>query len=69
MTTTTDQIDIDTLEGMIDTSSLSYVLRLIQGICFDKVEHIRSNWPDLGPVSSWESARQQINNIMSHIDV
>lgn len=41
------------IEEMIDNHSLRYVRQLIAEICFEKSEHIRSNWQDYGLARSW----------------
>lgn len=66
---TVDRIMSDTLEGMIDSCSLSHVLGLIQGICSDKAEHVQSNWQDTVTADCWDSAATQVNIALVRIRV
>jgi len=61
--TTTNQLTQegkDTLESMLDSTSLSYMLEVLAEICFEKSEHIQANWQD-GPLAhAWQRASNKL---------
>lgn len=44
----------DDMEQFIDRESLDALLYLVQEICLEKAEHIRSNWQDEALAKEWE---------------
>jgi hypothetical protein len=42
------------LESMVDQYGLRVVMVMLANICFDKAEHVRSNWQDDDMAMSWE---------------
>jgi hypothetical protein len=46
--------DAEALENIIDRIGLSKALELIEGICRDKADHVRSNWQDDELADTWE---------------
>ena len=51
---------IDTMEALVDRSSLNYVLNTLTQICFLKADHISSNWQDEGLAKLWIRAGEKI---------
>jgi hypothetical protein len=50
------------LEELVDSTSVMDVLEALATVCYDKAEHLRSNWPDLPDTSAmmWERAATKI---------
>ena len=57
--------DADTLENMIDRTSLYEVLSIIEGICAAKADHLRSNWQDDYAAKLWDRAGADICEVSS----
>lgn len=55
------------IEKMIDKSSLNYILEVISAICFDKAEHVRSNWQDEPLAIDWEHDGNEIQKLTEKI--
>lgn len=50
----------ETLEQMIDSTSLSQVLDAIGKVCIEKVSHLETNWQDYAAGKAWEKAGHRI---------
>jgi hypothetical protein len=50
----------DLLEQMIDSSNLFAILELIEVICEEKAEHLRSNWQDEALTKAWSRAAYRV---------
>jgi len=51
------QLDVNLemdLEAMVDRNGLPHVLDALATICFEKAEHLRSNWQDESAAKEWE---------------
>lgn len=48
-----DRKDSDELEQMIDRHGLASVLSMVADICYEKSEHIESNWQDRQLAKLW----------------
>lgn len=59
----------DALETLIDAYSLSEVLHALECICFDKAEHLRSNWQDADTARVWERAGTRIASHANTISI
>ena len=46
----------NTLENLIDCTSIQAVLEALSDICGEKAEHIRSNWADIALAKQWDTA-------------
>jgi hypothetical protein len=46
--------DARTLEGMIDGMGLRAILMLLQGIAYEKAQHIEENWQDYKLAREWK---------------
>lgn len=55
--------DKDTLEKMIDANTLTWVLNALTDICYEKAEHLRTNWQDKISALPWEVAAQNIDKL------
>jgi hypothetical protein len=42
------------LESIIDGHRLCGTLRMLAGVCFEKAEHVRTNWQDETLAKMWE---------------
>lgn len=56
------------LEILIDEVGLTSVLEMISGICYDKAEHLRSNWQDSAAAKQWEKDGAEIQILSCTVD-
>ena len=49
------------LESIIDAIGLMNTLEAIADICYDKAEHLRSNWQDEKSAKCWESDGDELH--------
>ncbi len=61
------QAERDTLEAMIDRTSLTSVLEGMFDVCGDKAEHIRANWQDEQTAEVWDVAQDIMSSILAHV--
>lgn len=54
------QTQKDTLESLIDTTSLSSVVMALSDICHEKAEHIRTAWQDRATAYPWNLAGNRL---------
>jgi hypothetical protein len=59
----------DQLEPLIDRSSLAAVLEALCQVCWEKADHLRSNWQDHAAAKSWDKAANSIDRIIHKISV
>jgi hypothetical protein len=57
---TTAQLQQDQLERLVDGIGLSAVLDLLSMVCYDKAEHLDSNWQDHGAATAWRRAGETV---------
>jgi hypothetical protein len=57
----------ETIESFIDSNSLSEILTAIEEICYEKCEHLCSNWQDENAGAIWQKAAQEIGKANSQI--
>jgi len=55
------------LEDMIDASNLANVLTLLSGVCYEKEEHVQTNWQDDATARTWHRDGKTIDSIVSRI--
>jgi hypothetical protein len=58
----------ETLEALIDTNSVCYVLNEIVQIAYGKTEHIRSNWGDANLAQEWEALARNLDALADKHD-
>jgi hypothetical protein len=51
------------LERLIDTIGLPAVLRLLGEICYEKSEHVATNWQDKALADCWSSAGDAVHKL------
>lgn len=51
----------DAVEALIDKASLRQVLDSIAYVCWEKAEHIRSNWQDEPLARDWDAAGKVVD--------
>ncbi len=56
-----------TLETLIDNHGLSYVLSTMAQICYEKADHVSSNWQDKELGKEWDKAGNRIDTAESKI--
>lgn len=49
-----------TLEAMIDSEGITAVLTAIEAVCFEKGDHLRSNWQDEKAAKHWDKVGTRI---------
>lgn len=52
--------DKTTLEGLVDQYNLDNVVGALAEICFEKAEHVRTNWQDAYGARKWVQAGNQL---------
>ena len=57
---------VDTLEPLIDKHGMVHVLAGLALICFEKAEHLRSNWQDDNSAKVWDRAGRAIDRFATH---
>lgn len=62
------QEQMDTLEAIVDASSLAAVLEGLSEVCHAKAEHIRSNWQDRLSACVWDAAGLTITKAATFAD-
>ena len=50
------------LEALVDAHGLTEVVDVLVQICYDKAEHIRTNWQDQKLAQTWDQAGQSVVN-------
>ncbi len=56
-----DQSSQDTLEEIVDQRGLQQVLGLLSAVCFEKAEHLASNWQDERAAAQWRVAGRRLD--------
>jgi hypothetical protein len=51
----------DQIERIIDQASLRQVLEAVAYVCWEKAEHIRSNWQDEHLARDWDAAGKVVD--------
>jgi len=49
------------LEALIDTHGLATVLGAIAGVCWEKGDHLRSNWQDPRAARVWDRMGRKVS--------
>lgn len=50
------------LERMLDEGGYDWLVMTLQEICYEKADHIRSNWQDEKLAKSWENRANKLGN-------
>ena len=66
MELTTQQRVSFQLEELVDQYSLQAILDLLESICYEKAEHLLSNWQDASSARAWEQAAKPIGRAVVH---
>lgn len=64
--TTTNQLTQDgkdKLESLLDGTALSYLLSVLGEICFEKADHLNSNWQDKTAADLWNDAGEFLSKV------
>ena len=59
-----NQVLKEQLEKMVDEAGFLTVVSALQDICFEKAEHLRSNWQDETSARFWEADGKRLNKIL-----
>jgi hypothetical protein len=67
-TDSTDPSEMErTLEGYIDSHTLSAVVEALAGICIDKANHIRTSYGDRTLAASWCKKARQLRKLATKL--
>ena len=58
----------DYIEDKIDQQDLDTVLGYVSEICFEKAQHLETNWQDTISAKQWKKAGLLIDNCRTRID-
>lgn len=58
----------ETIEQLIDQSSLLDVLTAIECICGEKAAHLRANWQDRQSAKVWDKASNLVGETARRVD-
>lgn len=59
--------ELSELEDLIDSCGLSNVLESLGDICFEKADHVASNWQDDNLSKLWNRAATHCNSAASRV--
>jgi len=59
----------DQLESLIDRASLAMVLEALSQVCWEKADHLQSNWQDSAAAKTWHKAGNAIDRLISKVSV
>lgn len=62
MATAPSDLDM-VIEEAIDAGGISAVIDALVRVCFEKAEHLRSNWQDNVSARSWERDARKLDRI------
>lgn len=57
----------DQIESFIDSFGLSAVLEMIAQICYEKGDHLRSNWQDERTAKVWDRDGRKIDTVAAKV--
>lgn len=57
----------DTLESLLDQTSIQQVVLMLARICNEKADHVRSNWQDDGLAKAWEKNASLLGSLESKL--
>ena len=52
--------DTDSLEGLLDKTTLQDFLETLAEICNEKADHLRANWQDNATAKLWDAAAKRV---------
>jgi len=55
------------LEDLVDVYGLEYVVSALEEICYEKEDHLRSNWQDEHSAALWHKAGKRIGRLSAYI--
>ena len=54
---------------MVDSIGLGSVVDMLEAICYDKVEHLRTNRQDRSQAKLWEHDAKEFNRVRTRLNV
>ena len=60
---------VDSLEAMIDASTLATVVDALAEVCYMKADHIRENWQDNITSRPWDIAAGKLVKLAVRLDI
>lgn len=58
--------NFEALESVLDQSNLHEMMLHLARICYEKSEHISTNWQDQRLAKAWNSAAKQLANVAEY---
>lgn len=58
----------DELEQIVDKLGLSFTLHALEQICYEKAEHLRSNWQDENAAKMWERDARKLDTVANKLN-
>lgn len=58
-----EQVDVDTIEEVVDRLGLARVLDMLATICFEKAQHLEGNWQNAASAKQWTKAGMAIDAV------
>ena len=56
----------DSLETLLDNSTLETLLSALSDVCYEKAEHLLSAWQDRATSKAWSHAAKQVDTLSAH---
>jgi len=60
--------DQDRIEQVVDSWNVETVLLMLETVCYEKAEHLRTNWQDPTTAKQWERCAARIARCAHAID-
>lgn len=57
-----------TIEEYIDKHGMTHVLTMLANICYEKAEHVQTNWQDRTMASAWRRGAKRIDKAAAFED-
>ena len=58
----------DELESIVDASCLTAVIKMLAQVCYEKADHLRSNWQDEEAAQTWNHDADLLNSTAARLD-
>ena len=55
------------IEQMIDESGMENFLDAVETVCYDKADHLRTNWQDEYAAKQWEKTASKIETVICYL--
>jgi hypothetical protein len=62
------QTDADVIESLVDKYGLERIVAGLALLCFEKAEHVRSNWQDVTGARGWDADGKRLETVAMRLD-